>query len=140
MAKTMQLFFNEVKRNTGSVICGEQEVRKALQENIVEALVISEYIERVRVTYKCSACGYEGQNTFKHPKPTILKKFFIRKRCPRCHKTSLRITKHQDLIEDLAQLAEQSGTEMIIVSCKAEEEQTLIHSLEGIGAILRSSS
>jgi peptide subunit release factor 1 (eRF1) len=137
--KVLQLFSTEVRRNTGSVVHGEQEVRKALQENVVEMLVLSERVERVQVTYKCSACNYEGQHTLKHPMPTNAKVLFIRKCCPRCNKTSLRITGYQDLTEDLVQMAEQSSTEMVIVTCKAEEEQMLMDAAEGIGAILRSN-
>jgi abequosyltransferase len=138
VAKTMQIFFDKVKHDKRSVILGEKEVRKALQENIVQALVVSERVGQIQVTYKCSACGYEGQYTSNHQKPPILKNF-ARKRCPRCRKTSLRIIRYQDPIEDLAQLAEQSGTIMIIAFREDKVGRTLLGSLEGIGAILRSS-
>lgn len=78
VAKAIQLSFDKAKRKDPSLICGEQEASKALRENIVETLVLSERIERAEAAYDCNACGYKGQHTFKHPMPTSFRVFCMR--------------------------------------------------------------
>jgi peptide subunit release factor 1 (eRF1) len=50
----------------------------------------------------------------------------------------LRITEIRVLTENLAELAEQSSTEVKIVSVKTKEGQMLKNSFKGVAAILRS--
>jgi len=59
------------------------------------------------------------------------------KPCPKCKAPSLGITETQELIENFAQLAEYTNTEVEIISTETEEGQMLKNSFGGIAAILR---
>ena len=61
----MQKFLYEVGHDTGMITYGEAEVRRLLQAGAVRLLIMSESLDLVRVTIKCSACGYEEQHTVK---------------------------------------------------------------------------
>jgi peptide chain release factor subunit 1 len=59
------------------------------------------------------------------------------KPCPKCNAPSLAIAETQDLIENFAQLAEYTNTEVEIISGETEEGHMLKNSFGGIAAILR---
>ena len=66
----MQQFLYEVGHDTGMITYGEAEVRRALEAGAVRTLLISEKLDLLRVTVKCSACGYEEKHTVKSQKLT----------------------------------------------------------------------
>ena len=59
------------------------------------------------------------------------------KQCPKCQAPSLGIVDKQDIIDDLAQLAEQANSDVEIFSTETEEGQMLKNAFGGIAAILR---
>jgi len=138
--EVMQGFLIEVEHNTGLATYGEKEVRRALEEGAVRTLLLSEELKSLRIFAKCNICSYEEQQTLENQLPTRLKQNVVRKHCPKCGTGYLGITEIQDLTENLAELAEQSSTEVEIVSVKTEEGQTLKNSLKGVAAILRPKS
>jgi peptide chain release factor subunit 1 len=133
----MQQFLYEVGHDTGMITYGEAEVRKALEAGAVRTLLISEKIDLLRVTVKCSACGYKEKYTVKTQKLTEFEQGFSGKPCPKCQAPSLSIVDKQDVIDDLAQLAEQANSDVEIISTETEEGQMLKNSFGGIAAILR---
>jgi peptide chain release factor subunit 1 len=135
--KIMQQFLYEVGHETGMVTYGEAEVRKTLEAGAVRTLLISENIDLLRVTVKCSACGYQEQHTIKSKTLTDFEQSLAGKRCPKCQAPSFAIVDKQDIIDDLAQLAEQANTDVEIISAETEEGQMLKNAFGGIAAILR---
>jgi len=133
----MQQFLYEVGHDTGMITYGEAEVRKALEAGAVRTLLISEKIDMLRVTVNCSACGYEEKFTIKSKKLTEFEQGFSGKPCPKCQAPSVSIVDKQDVIDDLAQLAEQANSDVEIISTETEEGQMLKNSFGGIVAILR---
>jgi peptide chain release factor subunit 1 len=133
----MQQFLYEVGHDTGMITYGEAEVRRTLEAGAVRTLLISENIDLLRVTVKCSACGYEEKHTIKSQKLTEFEQSFSGKPCPKCQAPSLAIVDKQDIIDDLAQLAEQANTDAEIISAETEEGQMLKNAFGGIAAILR---
>jgi peptide chain release factor subunit 1 len=133
----MQKFLYEVGHNTGMITYGEAEVRRALEAGAVRTLLVSEKTDLLRVTVKCSACGYEKKYTVKSQKLNDFKQNLSEKPCSKCQAPSLSIVDDQDLIDDLAQLAEQANSDVEIVSVETEEGQMLKNSFGGIAAILR---
>jgi peptide chain release factor subunit 1 len=133
----MQQFLYEVGHETGMITYGEVEVRKALEAGAVRTLLISENIDLLRVTVKCSACGYEEKHTIKSQKLTEFEQGLSGKPCPKCQAPSLAIADKQDIIDDLAQLAEQANSDVEIISAETEEGQMLKNAFGGIAAILR---
>ena len=138
--EVMQRFLSEVEHNTGSAIYGEKEVRTALENGAVRTLLLSEALKSIRITSRCSICSYEEQQILENQVSTRLEQNLVREHCPKCKKAYLGVTEIRDLIEDLAELAEQSSAEVEMVSVKTEEGQTLKNSFKGVAAILRSES
>jgi peptide chain release factor subunit 1 len=133
----MQQFLYEVGHDTGMITYGEAEVRRALEAGAVRILLISENIDLLRVTVKCTACGYQEQHTIKSQALTSFEQSLVGKPCPKCQAPSLAIAEKQDIIDDLAQIAEHTNTNVEIISVETEEGQMLKNSFGGIAAILR---
>jgi len=136
----MQQFLYEVGHDTGMITYGEAEVRKALEAGAVRTLLISEAVDLLRVTVKCSACGYQEQHTIKSQELTSFEQSLVGKPCPKCQAPSLAIADKQDVIDDLAQIAEYANTDVEIISGETEEGQMLKNAFGGIAAILRFKS
>jgi peptide chain release factor subunit 1 len=133
----MQKFLYEVGHDTGMITYGESEVRKALQAGAVRMLILSESLEIQRVTVKCSACGYQEQETVKTANMTTFEQSLVGKPCPKCQAPSLAVIEKNDIVDDLAQLAEYSNTDIEMISTETEEGQMLKNAFGGIAAILR---
>jgi peptide chain release factor subunit 1 len=133
----MQKFLYEVGHDTGLITYGEAEVRRALQSAQVRTLLLSEGLDLTRVTIKCSACGYSEQHTVKNPDLSTFEQSLSGKPCPKCGAPSLTIEEKTDIIDDLAQLAELSNTDVEVISAETEEGQMLKNAFGGIAAILR---
>jgi peptide chain release factor subunit 1 len=89
------------------------------------------------VTVKCSACGYQEQHSVKNQTLTSFEQDLSGKPCPKCQAPSLAIVEKQDIIDDLAQIAEYANTDVEIISGETEEGQMLKNAFGGIAAILR---
>jgi peptide chain release factor subunit 1 len=135
--QVMQQFLYEIGHDTGMATYGEQEVRKALEAGAVKTLLLSEGLDIVRVKVKCNACGYEEQQTMKSQTLTSFEQTLYGKPCPKCKSPALAIAEKQELIENFAQLAEYTNTEVEMISGETEEGQMLKNSFGGIAAILR---
>ncbi|MEM3623618.1 MAG: peptide chain release factor aRF-1 [Candidatus Bathyarchaeia archaeon] len=135
--QVMQQFLYEIGHDTGMATYGEQEVRKALEAGAVRTLLLSEGLDIVRVKVKCNACGYEEEQTMKSQMLTSFEQNLYGKPCPKCKSPALQILETQELIENFAQLAEYTNTEVEMISGETEEGQMLKNSFGGIAAILR---
>jgi peptide chain release factor subunit 1 len=133
----MQQFLYELGHDTGMVTYGEEEVRRALEAGAVKTLLLSEGVESTRVTVKCNACGYQEQHTIKNQMLTSFEQTLVGKPCPKCKAPALGVAEKQDLIDNLAQLAEYTNAEVEVISGETEEGQMLKNSFGGIAAILR---
>lgn len=133
----MQQFLYEVGHDTGLITYGEAEVRKSLGAGAVKTLLLSEGLDVQRVTIKCSACGYEGKHTVKVKDMASYEQSLVGKPCPKCSAPSLSVTDKQDIVDDLAMMAEYSNSEVEIISSETEEGQMLKNAFGGIAALLR---
>jgi peptide chain release factor subunit 1 len=133
----MQKFLYEVGHDTGLITYGEMEVRQALQAGAVKTLLLSESLDLSRVTIKCSACGYTEQQTVKNVQMATFEQELSEKPCPKCEAPSLGVAEKVDIVDDLAQLAEYSNTDVEVISAETEEGQMLKNAFGGIGAVLR---
>lgn len=133
----IQQFLYEIGHDTGMVTYGEEEVRRALEAGAVKTLLLSEGLDVIRVKVKCNACGYEEQHTMKNSMLTSFEQSLSGRPCPKCNAPALGIAETQDLIENFAQLAEYTNTDVEIISSETEEGQMLKNSFGGIAAMLR---
>jgi peptide chain release factor subunit 1 len=136
----MQQFLYEVGHDTGMITYGETEVRRALEAGAVRTLLLSENVDLLRVTVKCTACSYQEQYTIKSQTLTSFEQSLAGKPCPKCQAPSLAMADKQDIIDDLAQIAEYANTDVEIISGETEEGQMLKNAFGGIAAILRFKS
>ncbi|MFZ0965547.1 MAG: peptide chain release factor aRF-1 [Candidatus Bathyarchaeia archaeon] len=135
--QVVQQFLYEVGHDTGMATYGEEEVRRALEAGAVRTLLLSEGLDVIRVKVKCNACGYEEQQTMKSQMLTSFEQNLSGKSCPKCKAPALGIAETQELIENFAQLAEYTNTDIEMISGETEEGQMLKNSFGGIAAILR---
>jgi len=135
--RIMQDFLYEIGHDTGLATYGESEVRRNLELGLVKTLLISEGLDVVRVTVKCTACDYTKEETMKSQMLLGFKQSLSGKPCPKCNTPSLDVVEVKDLIEDLAELAEKVETNVEIISVETEEGQMLKNSFGGVAAILR---
>jgi peptide chain release factor subunit 1 len=133
----MQKFLYEVGHDTGLITYGEAEVRRSLESGAVRLLLLSEGLDLSRVTIKCSACGYTEQHTVKNPDMAAFEQGLTGKPCPNCAAPSLTIAEKTDIVDDLAQIAELSSTDVEVISAETEEGQMLKNAFGGIAAMLR---
>jgi len=133
----MQKFLYEVGHDTDMVTYGEVEVRNALERGAVRVLLLSEGVDLSRVIIKCGACGYEEKQTVKNLEMATFEQGVSGKPCPKCQAPSLAITDKQDIVDDLAQIAEYSSTDVEVISAETEEGQMLKNSFGGVAALLR---
>jgi peptide chain release factor subunit 1 len=135
--QVMQQFLYEVGHDTGMATYGEEDVRRALEAGAVRTLLLSEGLDIIRVKVKCNACGYEEQQTIKSQMLISFEQNLYGKPCPKCKSPALAVAETQELIENFAQLAEYTNTEVEMISGETEEGQMLKNSFGGIAAILR---
>jgi peptide chain release factor subunit 1 len=133
----MQKFLYEVGHDTGLITYGENEVRRLLQAGAVQTLLMSEEVDLMRITIKCGACGFEEQHTVKGKDSADFEKGLTGKPCASCKAPSFTIVDKKDVVDDLADLAEVSNTDVEIISGETEEGQMLKNAFGGIAAILR---
>ncbi len=135
--KLMQDFLYELGHDTGLATYGEDEVRRALRMGAVKMLLLSDELDIARVTEKCTACGYSRKETMKSRDVEAFRQSLSGQPCPKCKSPSLVADEVEDIIENLAELAEQSDADVEVVSTDTEEGQMLKNSFGGIAAILR---
>jgi peptide chain release factor subunit 1 len=135
--KIVQQFLYEVGHDTGKITYGEGEVRRALEAGAVSTLLISDGLNVTKVATKCSVCGYQGRQTVKNQLLMDFESNLSGRTCPKCNAPALGVADTQDLIDELAGLAESTKTAVEIISTGTEEGQMLKNSFGGVAAMLR---
>ncbi|MCW4021223.1 MAG: peptide chain release factor aRF-1 [Candidatus Bathyarchaeota archaeon] len=133
----VQKFLYEVGHDTGLATYGEREVRRALKSGVVDTLYLSEALDKVRVKVECSSCGYTYHKTMKAAEISGFEQSMNGNPCPKCAVPTLQVVEEKDVIEELAEMAEQAGSDVEIISTETEEGQMLWKSFGGIVATLR---
>jgi peptide chain release factor subunit 1 len=133
----VQQFLYEIGHDTGLATYGEAAVRRSLEIGSVRLLILSEDLDKIRVTIKCTACGFEEERTATKKTISEIESEIDGKPCPKCSVPNLQIVEKKDLIEELVDLVDKSGAQVEIVSSKTEEGVALKKSFGGIAAILR---
>lgn len=131
----VQEFLSHLARDTGLAAYGEKEVRTYLRQGIVGVLLLSEGLDMTRATIECPQCDYRLQKTLKRNELEELEKEITENTCPECNSSKLNI-EAVNIIEELGELAEQTGTRVELISTETEEGVELLN-LGGIAAVLR---
>ncbi len=125
--KLMKRFLNEIRKDSGLAIYGEEEVRKALEAGAVDTLLISDALNKYKVKIKCSNCGYEGELVTAKPEDI---------KCPKCGMPA-EIIEKMDVVEEFASMAEQTSANFEIITRESEEGEILYRAFGGVAALLR---
>ena len=135
--KVIQKFLREIGQDTVLATYGEEEVRKYLNNGIVDKLLLSEDLESVRVTVKCGSCDYTKEETMKKHQVPEYEQNLTGSACPKCSLPTLGEEETKELIDELAESAEMIGTDVEVISGDTEEGNMLKKSFGGVAAILR---
>ncbi len=124
----MNRFFREIKKPDGGLgVYGEKAIRDALEQKMLDLLLISDGLNRVKYTYRCPTC--QEEKTF-GSEPA---------EWPVCDKdgTAMELVSEDDMIEDLYKLAKEAGTHVELISDQSDEGKLLKQAFGGIAGILR---
>jgi len=129
--KLMQRLLEEIRKPDGGLAAyGEKDVRRALEMGAVDTLLISEGLREYRIVLKCPSCGKEVRKTTKKlPDP----KDFV---CPECG-SAMELKEKMDIIDELYDMAESTGTTVELISEDSEEGELLMKAFGGVAGILR---
>ena len=133
----MQKFLYEVGHDSGMITYGEAEVRRLLMSGAVRTLLMSEELDLVRITIKCSACNFEEQHTLKGKDLADFEKGLVGKPCSSCSAPSFTLVDKKDVVDELGDLAALTNTDVEVISGETEEGTMLKNAFGGIAAILR---
>ena len=126
--KFVQRLFSEIRKADGGLSAyGEDIVRDAVNMGAVDVLLLSEALDKRRITVQCPN-GHSYEATVPEADEKI--------ECAVCH-SNANVIKNEDLVDDFFEKAELYNTNVEIISTDSEEGQMLLTAFGGIAAILR---
>ncbi len=124
----VQRLFREIRKPDGGLSAyGEQDVRTAAGMGAVDTLLISESLDRRRVTATCPE-GHTHSFTVDDDEASVS--------CPDCDQT-MKVSESRDLIDDFFEIADAFNSRLQLISGDSEEGDMLLKAFGGIAAILR---
>jgi peptide chain release factor subunit 1 len=131
----MNQFFKELVKEDGLSSYGEESVRKNLEMGAVDILLLSATLRKARLKIRCQNCGYEKEETVQLEPGKGLGDMDLGN-CPECS-APLYLDEEIDIIDELTDQADASGSRVMIISDDFEEGAILFNAFGGIAAILR---
>ncbi len=135
--RIVQKFLEQLAKDTGYLTYGEREIREALQQGAVDTLILSEGLDKVRIKIQCQSCDYEEEKTLPREEVEKEEEKLAERHCPKCKSSLLSIIEKTDIVKELGELAEETGTSVEIISTDTEEGTQLLNAFGGLAAILR---
>ncbi len=134
--RLVQRFLYEVGHDTGLAAYGESEVRKMLEAGLVSVLLLSEKLDIVHVVIKCRVCGFTEDRLVLPHEIARLEQDAASVQCKKCNNATLEVEK-RELLEEFAEIGENKGVDVEMISAETEEGQQLLKGFGGIAAIVR---
>jgi peptide chain release factor subunit 1 len=128
-------FLQQIVKDSQLVSYGEVPVRNALAIGAVDTLLLSERLRKVRAFLECQAqgCGHKEEHT-----TSDLDKLAEQLgKCPQCGQDSLEVVGDKDIIEEMGELAGQTGAKVELISDATDEGKQFHDAFGGVGALLR---
>lgn len=124
----VQRLFREIRKTDGGLSAyGEEVVRDAINMGAVETVLLSEALNKRRITVSCPS-GHSYQDTVPEADERI--------ECRECG-TMATVESNKDLVDDFFDIADSFNTKVEIISEESEEGDMLMKAFGGIAAILR---
>ena len=133
--KMIDDLIREINSHSGLGTYGMKEIIELLKNNVVKTVIITDDTNMCRVEGKCKRCGSIQEEILETAQVIPKKTEMAGKPCPSCDSMEVRVTE-QDIVDYLELHAAKTGTQLEIVSGKAEHGMNLA-SLGKIGALLR---
>jgi peptide chain release factor subunit 1 len=133
----MQKFLYNLSKDTGLVTYGEKDIRHALERAAVDTVLLSEGVDSYRVKIVCEQCKHTENETVKLADLPQYREKISNESCKECKSSLYAIEEEKEIIEDFAELAEQTGATIEMISTETEEGETLWTTFGGFAAILR---
>ena len=130
-------FLKELIKDDSLAAYGEKEVRKYLEAGAVDLLLLSEGLNKNRIKIKCGSCGNQTEKTGTDEELFKLEQQISGMQCEKCGNLSLDIEEKVDLLEELADLAQEGNGKVEVISTETEEGNQLLKAFGGIAAIIR---
>lgn len=126
--KIVNKFLKNLKEENGKSEYGLKQVMKAMEMGAVETVLISEDFNYYKATYEC---GNNHEKEVYEKKPEIEESI----ECEECNE-EMKLEEMQDIVDVMAEKAEEMSSDLEIISTDHEEGQRLMN-MGGIAAILR---
>jgi len=133
----VQNFLYNIGQETGLATYGEQQVIRALKNNSVRTLLLSEGVRRTQYKLQCRDCGKKETRIIDNENTTEFENNINELTCTQCQNGSYEILEKTDLFETLVKMAEKAEAKIEIISTDTEEGEMLSKAFGGIAAILR---
>lgn len=130
-------FLKELIKDDSLAAYGEKEIRKYLEAGAVDLLLLSEGLNKNRIKIKCGSCENLTEKTGTDEELFKLEQQISGMPCEKCGNLSLNIEEKVDLLEELADLAQEGSTNVEVISTETEEGNQLLKAFGGIAAIIR---
>ncbi len=111
------------------VVYGIKNVIEALKVGAVDKLLISEGLNKDIILYECPSCGHQEYEIVEREREVGIK------RCPECGVDMK--SERKDLVKYLLELADEMGTETVLISDKSEEGVMFLRTFGGVAGYLR---
>ena len=134
--KLIQRFLEELGKESGLAVYGQEEVERNLRMGKVDTLLISEKLDILVVKIKCSSCEYNETRNISREDLDTLRIEVSNRECPKCG-SSLLIEAVEGYIDKYERLARETGSKIEIIGYESEEGKILYQGFGGIVAILR---
>jgi len=133
----VQKFLYEIGHETGLGVYGETQVRKYLNANVVDLLLVSEKMNMLHVFTKCKNCGAVEDALIPQANFVKFEQDLLSATCKKCNSAAMYVEETKDLVDELIALAEKQNANIAVISTETDEGVMLKDSFGGIAAILR---
>ena len=138
--KLVRKLMNEAMKENGKAVYGEKEVLRALRHGLLETLLISEDLEKLRIKIRCSNCGAEYEYSVDESEKTVKIPELLSKPCEKCGQTSVELVEEKLLVDFYIEEAEKVGTKVELISSEHEEGSMLKSAFGGVAGLLKGYS
>jgi peptide chain release factor subunit 1 len=135
--KLVQRFLYEVGHETGLAVYGEQDVRKYLESNILDTLLLSEKLNSLHIWVKCNSCDLKTDYVIEKHKLQKFKQDLPNTLCPKCSNSSFEIIESKDLLDEFLEIADETGVPVEVISTETDEGVMILRSFGGVAGILK---